>query len=101
MARLGRSFLPEHPLHVIQRGNNRQAIFFDDDDDDDDDDDVRYRNRFAEAAAFNGILGCSVYGRTAPKPNAKTVPIYASRKALTGILYDHGPCTAYESGLVI
>jgi REP element-mobilizing transposase RayT len=32
MARLGRYFLPEQPLHVIQRGNNRQAIFFDDDD---------------------------------------------------------------------
>ena len=29
MARLGRYFLPGQPLHVIQRGNNRQAIFFD------------------------------------------------------------------------
>jgi hypothetical protein len=29
MARLGRYFLPDQPLHVIQRGNNRQAIFFD------------------------------------------------------------------------
>jgi putative transposase len=28
MARLGRYFLPDQPLHVIQRGNNRQAIFF-------------------------------------------------------------------------
>jgi putative transposase len=28
MARLGRYFLTEQPLHVIQRGNNRQAIFF-------------------------------------------------------------------------
>jgi putative transposase len=28
MARLGRYFLPGQPLHVIQRGNNRQAIFF-------------------------------------------------------------------------
>ena len=32
MPRLGRYFLPEQPLHVIQRGNNRQAIFFEDDD---------------------------------------------------------------------
>jgi putative transposase len=30
MARGGRYFLPEQPLHVIQRGNNREAIFFDD-----------------------------------------------------------------------
>jgi putative transposase len=30
MARLGRYFLPDQPLHVIQRGNNRQAIFFSD-----------------------------------------------------------------------
>ena len=28
MPRLGRYFLPDQPLHVIQRGNNRQAIFF-------------------------------------------------------------------------
>jgi REP-associated tyrosine transposase len=32
MARLGRYFLPEQPLHVIQRGNNRQTIFLSDDD---------------------------------------------------------------------
>jgi putative transposase len=28
MARRGRYFLPDQPLHVIQRGNNRGAIFF-------------------------------------------------------------------------
>jgi REP element-mobilizing transposase RayT len=28
MARLGRYFLPDQPLHVIQRGNNRDAVFF-------------------------------------------------------------------------
>jgi putative transposase len=27
MARLGRYFMAEQPLHVIQRGNNRRAIF--------------------------------------------------------------------------
>ena len=32
MARLGRYFLPDQPLHVIQRGNNRQAIFHSDED---------------------------------------------------------------------
>jgi putative transposase len=32
MARLGRYFLPDQPLHVIQRGNNRDAIFFGTDD---------------------------------------------------------------------
>lgn len=32
MARLGRYFLPDQPLHVIQRGNNRQKIFFSDGD---------------------------------------------------------------------
>ena len=32
MARLPRLNLPDVPLHVIQRGNNRQAIFFADDD---------------------------------------------------------------------
>lgn len=28
MARRGRYFLPDQPLHVIQRRNNRGAIFF-------------------------------------------------------------------------
>ncbi len=32
MARLGRYFLPGQPLHVIQRGNNRQAVFAQDGD---------------------------------------------------------------------
>jgi putative transposase len=32
MARLGRYFLPEQPLHVIQRGNDWQAVFFSDED---------------------------------------------------------------------
>ncbi|HEY5046454.1 MAG TPA: transposase [Rhizomicrobium sp.] len=32
MSRLGRYFVPDQPLHLIQRGNNRGAIFFHDDD---------------------------------------------------------------------
>ena len=28
MPRLGRFFLPDQPLHVIQRGNNREPVFF-------------------------------------------------------------------------
>ena len=32
MARLPRYFVPEIPLHLIQRGNNRQVIFADDED---------------------------------------------------------------------
>jgi len=32
MARLGRYFMAEQPLHIIQRGNNRQPIFFADED---------------------------------------------------------------------
>jgi len=28
MARLGRYFLPDQPLHMIHRGNNRAATFF-------------------------------------------------------------------------
>ena len=50
MARLGRYFLPDQPLHVIQRGNNRGAIFFCDDDH------VRYRDWLAEAASDYGCL---------------------------------------------
>src|SRR5258706_16145917 len=32
MARLGRYFLPDQPLHLIQRGNNRQVVFHCEDD---------------------------------------------------------------------
>lgn len=28
MARLRRNFIEEQPLHVIQRGNDRQAVFY-------------------------------------------------------------------------
>lgn len=27
MPRMGRVILPNHPRHVVQRGNNRQAVF--------------------------------------------------------------------------
>jgi len=52
MARLGRYFLPDQPLHVTQRGNNRQAVFFDDEDT------RRYRSILAEAA---GACGCAIH----------------------------------------
>ncbi len=52
MARLGRYFLLDQPLHVIQRGNNREAIFFCDDDY------QRYCAWLAEAAARNG---CAIH----------------------------------------
>src|SRR5271166_996122 len=48
MARLGRYFLPDQPLHVIQRGNNRAPIFFDEAD-------YRlYREWLTEAARRDG-----------------------------------------------
>ena len=50
MARLGRYFLPDQPLHVIQRGNNRAPIFFADNDYD------LYRTWLAEAARHYGCL---------------------------------------------
>jgi putative transposase len=40
--------LPDQPLHVIQRGNNRQPIFFAEDDY------MRYRDWLIEAAATYG-----------------------------------------------
>src|SRR5262249_15402437 len=52
MTRLGRYFLPDQPLHVIQRGNNRQAIFFDDDDY------AQFRAFLAQAADAHG---CAVH----------------------------------------
>jgi putative transposase len=52
MARLGRYFLPDQPLHVIQRGNNREAVFFTNDDY------GRYRDWLIEAGETHG---CSVH----------------------------------------
>jgi REP-associated tyrosine transposase len=52
MARLGRYFLPDQPLHVIQRGNNRQPIFLAPEDY------ARYRDWLAEAAAR---AGCAIH----------------------------------------
>jgi REP element-mobilizing transposase RayT len=52
MARLGRYFLPDQPLHLIQRGNNREAVFFCDEDYE------LYRAWLAEAAARHG---CAIH----------------------------------------
>lgn len=52
MARADRYFLPDQPLHVIQRGNNREAVFFAEDDY------AGYREWLAAAAAENG---CAVH----------------------------------------
>jgi putative transposase len=52
MARLGRTFLPDQPLHVIARGNNRGAVFFGEDDD------AQYGGWLAEAA--DGY-GCRIH----------------------------------------
>ena len=49
MPRLGRYFLRDQPLHVIQRGNNRSAIFFGAEDYE------RYRGWLREAAAEYGL----------------------------------------------
>ncbi len=52
MARLGRYFLPDQPLHVIQRGNNRSRIFFAAEDF------ALYRDWLAAAA---GDHGCRIH----------------------------------------
>jgi hypothetical protein len=52
MVRLGRCFLPDQPLHVIQRGNNRDAVFFGEEDY------ARYRDWLAAAAAD---CGCRIH----------------------------------------
>jgi putative transposase len=52
MARLGRYFLPDQPLHVIQRGNNREAVFFCEEDYE------RYCAWLGEAAARHG---CAIH----------------------------------------
>jgi putative transposase len=52
MARLGRYYLADQALHVIQRGNDRQPIFFLAEDY------ARYRAWLIEAAA---TYGCTVH----------------------------------------
>ncbi|MCZ6773332.1 MAG: transposase [Proteobacteria bacterium] len=52
MARLGRCFLPGQPVHLIQRGNNRQPIFFAPEDY------LQHLGWLADASAENG---CAVF----------------------------------------
>ena len=52
MARLGRYFLPDQPLHVIQRGTNRQAIFHEADD---------YRAYLRWLGAAAEAHGCTIH----------------------------------------
>ena len=52
MPRRGRYFLPNQPLHVIQRGNNREPVFIHDDDY------RQYKEWLSEAAAE---YGCRVH----------------------------------------
>ena len=49
MARLGRYFVSDQPLHVIQRGNARKPVYFSDDDY------VQYRDWLIAAAKANGL----------------------------------------------
>lgn len=49
MPRLGRLFLPDQPLHIVQRGNDRQRIFFRADDY------TLYRHWLGEAAREYGL----------------------------------------------
>ena len=52
MARLPRNFIPNLPQHVVQRGNNRQAIFIDDAD----------RRRYLECLAeASSRQGCAIH----------------------------------------
>ena len=49
MARRGRYFLADQPLHVIQRGNNREAVFYDEGDY------AVYRDWLGAAAVKHGL----------------------------------------------
>jgi len=62
MARLGRYFIADQPLHVIQRGVDRQAVFFAADDY------ARYRDWLIEAAAD---YGCAVHAAAQPLPKGR------------------------------
>ena len=54
MARLPRIVVPGQPLHIVQRGNNRQAVFFADADY------RRYLDDLREASAACGDQGVRV-----------------------------------------
>jgi putative transposase len=53
MARLGRYYLPDQPLHVIQRGNNREPVFFDAED---------YRLYLGWLAEASARCGVAIHG---------------------------------------
>jgi putative transposase len=83
MARLGRYFLPDQPLHVIQRGNNREPIFHCDDDY------LRYRGWLAAAAAAHG---CSIHADVLMTSHVHLLVTPKRIESLPGMMQSLGRC---------
>src|SRR5258708_12852975 len=78
----GRYFLPDQPLHVIQRGNNREAVFFCDDDYE------RYRAWLAEAAARHG---CTIHAYVLITNHVHLLPTPQGPHAFPPLIQPLGP----------
>ena len=81
VARLGRYFLPDQPLHVIQRGNNRQAIFFAAQDY------GRYRGWLIEAARD---YGCAIHAYVLMTNHVHLLATPASAETLPRLMQSLG-----------
>ena len=99
MARLPRNFVPGLPQHVVQRGNNRQAIFVGDDDR------YRYLDCLAEASSRHGCAihayvlmtnhvhllltpgQCDAVSRTMQSIGRRYVRYFNGRQARSGTLW--------------
>jgi putative transposase len=81
MARLGRYFAPDQVLHVIQRGNNKQAIFFKRDDY------VRYAQWLGEAALR---YGCAIHAYVLMTNHVHLLLTPAREDSLPGMMQSLG-----------
>lgn len=81
MPRKRRFFLPDVPTHVVQRGNNHQAVFFDDDD-------YRaYLNWLGGAASANG---CAIHAYALMTNHVHLLVTPSERDAVSATLQDLG-----------
>jgi len=81
MPRKRRFFLPDVPVHVVQRGNNRQAVFFDDDD---------YRTYLSWLGGAASANGCAIHAYALMTNHVHLLMTPSEADAVSATLQDLG-----------
>lgn len=81
MPRKRRFFLPDLPVHVVQRGNNRKAVFFEDGD---------YRHYLDRLAQAAGEHGCAVHAYVLMTNHVHLLLTPTAEKSISATLQELG-----------